>query len=241
VFDVRPLAAIAIFALTASAQAADPDQVRESLQRHLGSATRITAVSKTPFNGIFEVVIDGRQIMYTDDGGQVLLNGPLLDVKNRVNITQDRMFDLRRIDFGALPLDKAIVKVKGTGARRIAVFSDPDCPYCKQLEPELEKLKDVTIYTFLFPIPSLHPDAMRKATIVWCADDRLRAWDDLMLRNTLPDDGKLGCATPILEIAQLARSLGIEGTPGLIFPNGRIVPGVLLAPEIEQRLRQPNS
>jgi thiol:disulfide interchange protein DsbC len=143
-------------------------------------------------------------------------------------------------DFSKLPLDKAMVKVKGDGSRKIAIFSDPDCPFCKRLEPELEKLDNVTIYTFLYPLTALHPDAMRKATMVWCSPDRQRAWDDLMLRGKLPE-GSLSCATPILEINELARSLGINGTPGIVFESGKLIPGAISSDQIEAQFKSAAS
>lgn len=235
------LVAAALFALAAPAQAADLEKLRAALQKHMSQGNRVTSVAPTPYTGIYEVVINNAQIGYTDELGQVYIAGPMLDMQNRVNITQNRLFELRKVDFKTLPLDKAIVKVKGNGERKLAVFSDPDCPYCKELEPELEKLKDVTIYTFLYPLTQIHPDAMRKATLVWCSANRTEAWDNLMLRDKLPENGNMSCATPILEIIELAKRLGITGTPGLIFPDGRIVPGNLQAGDIEKRLQAPAS
>jgi thiol:disulfide interchange protein DsbC len=104
------------------------------------------------------------------------------------------------------------------------------------MEPGLATLEDVTIYTFLLPLPSIHPDAMRKATLIWCAPDRSAAWDDWMLRGKLPDGGNLGCATPMLEIAELAKKLNIEGTPGIVFSDGELVPGALSKGDLEAKL-----
>lgn len=181
----RLAVAAAVAAIGGTAGAADPEAIRSALQQHMDPANRITGVAATPYPGIYEVVINNAQIGYTDGLGSIFIGGPLLDMRTRVNVTRNRLLELRKVDFASLPLDKAIVKVKGSGERRIALYSDPDCPYCRQLEPELDKLTDVTIYTFLYPLTQIHPDAMRKATIVWCAPDRVRAWDDLMLRDIL--------------------------------------------------------
>ena len=220
------------------ATAEDAQRVKEALQRTLGAEATVTSVSKSRLDGVYEVVLNGREIGYTDRTGSLYLVGPMIDLKTKANLSAQRLEDLRRVDFVKLPFEKAIVKVKGSGARKIAVFSDPDCPFCKQLEPELEKITDVTIYTFLYPIASLHPDAMRKATMVWCAGDRAGAWDDLMLRGKLPDVASVGCATPIFEIVDLAQKLGIDGTPGIVFSDGRLVPGAIRADDIELRLKQ---
>jgi thiol:disulfide interchange protein DsbC len=135
-----------------------------------------------------------------------------------------------------LPLNQAIKVVKGNGSRKLAVFSDPDCPFCKQLEQQaLVGLNDVTIYTFLFPLAELHPDAANKAKAIWCAQDRTRAWQDWMLNGQLPK-GATTCATPVEENAELGKKLGIRGTPLLIFANGKRVSGAIPAQEIEARL-----
>lgn len=196
---------------------------------------RIGEIRKTPW-GMYEVVANGINVFYTDAKGEVGLFGRAMELKTRTDLSQKRMAELRRIDFAQLPVDKAIVRVNGKGTRKLAVFADPDCPFCRQLEPDLVKLDDVTIYTFLLPLPSIHPDAMRKSTLIWCAPDRGKAWDDWMLRGTLPEKGSLGCATPLLEIAELAKRLNIEGTPGIVFADGELVPGTLRREEIEARL-----
>ena len=209
--------------------------LRAVLKERLPPDARVGAIRPSPQPGLLEIVVNERELIYTDAKGDLAVFGRIVDLRTRTNLTQNRLLELRKVDFGQLPLDKAIVKVKGNGARKVAVFSDPDCPFCKQLEPELDKLDNVTIYTFLYPLPSIHPDAVRKATMIWCSPDRVKAWDDLMLRNKEPQ-GNLDCANPILSIAQLAQSLGINGTPGMVFSDGRIVPGALKQEQIEAYL-----
>jgi thiol:disulfide interchange protein DsbC len=237
----RYFLAAAVVAATAAGGAAAADelaQVKDALQRTIGGDTKVTHVARSPIDGLYEVFLNGREVGYTNAAGTLYVVGPMVDLRTRTNLSAQRLEDLQRIDFARLPLDKAIVKVKGDGKRKVAVFSDPDCPYCKQLEPELERLDNVTIYTFLYPIASLHPDALRKATLVWCSSDRVSAWDDWMLRGRLPEGVSLSCPTPILEIVELAQRLGIEGTPGIVFSDGRVVPGAIRADDIEARLQR---
>jgi thiol:disulfide interchange protein DsbC len=215
--------------------AADPGAIRKSLEAKL-PGTPIGEITKTPYAGLYEVVLNRNEIFYTDARGEVAFIGKVVDIATRANLSERRLEELRRVDFGKLPLDLAIVKVKGNGARKMAVFSDPDCPFCKRLEQELERVTDATIYTFLFPIPQLHPDAMRKATLVWCAPDRAQAWDDWMLRGKLPEKGSTSCATPIFEIAALADTLGINATPGIVFSDGRVVSEAIPADDVNARL-----
>jgi thiol:disulfide interchange protein DsbC len=163
-----------------------------------------------------------------------------VDLKSHANLTEQRRAELRTVDFSHLPLDKAIVKVKGDGSRKLAIFTDPDCPYCKQLEKELMGVSNVTLYIFLYPIAQLHPDAPRKSKAIWCAPDRVKAWDDLMIDGKAPPEPDAGCDTPIADLARIAAELHIDGTPGLIFGNGRMIPGAIPAADIEKYLNGPS-
>lgn len=200
---------------------------------------KIESIRRLPQADLYEVVHNGRRIFYTDANGDLGLFGNLIDLKTRSNLTEARQDELNVVDFSRLPLDKAIVKVKGKGTRKVAVFSDPDCPFCKRLENELKSVDDVTVYVFLLPLPQLHPDAPRKARGVWCAADPVQAWDALMLEGKDPPVAAESCKDPIGDIARLAEEFGIQGTPGLVFPSGRLVPGAIGAQQIEQFLNAP--
>jgi thiol:disulfide interchange protein DsbC len=214
------------------------DQLRATLTERLPGIT-IKSITKLPRLELYEVVSNGNRILYTDAKGEFGLTGNLIDLKTRTNLTQQRQDELNVVDFGELPLDKAIVKVKGDGSRKMAIFTDPDCPFCKRLEQELAKVDNVTVYVFLFPIPQLHPDAPRKARAVWCAPDRAKAWDALMLEGKEPAAPGAECKDPIAEVAKVADEIGVQGTPGLAFPNGKLVPGAIRAEQIEQYLNAP--
>ncbi len=219
----------------AIAQPTEPPGLRKALTERM-PGVKLGEIRAIPyFGGLYEVVANGLNVFYTDARGEIALMGELIDLASKRSLSQERLAQLRTIDFASLPLDRAIVKVKGNGSRRMALFSDPDCPFCRQLERELLDITDVTIYTFLLPIKSLHPDAVRKAELVWCASDRARAWDELMLTGREPDSAQR-CDTPLAEVAQLADKLSISGTPGIIFGNGMLVPGAIKRAEIEQRL-----
>jgi thiol:disulfide interchange protein DsbC len=122
--------------------------------------------------------------------------------------------------------------VKGNGTRKFAMFSDADCPFCKRIENDIKRLDDVTIYTFLFPIDQLHPDAARKSAMIWCAPDRAKAWDAFFEAGTLPDN-KGDCATPIKDTALLGNRLRVSATPTLVFADGSMVPGALPLAQLE--------
>ena len=196
---------------------------------------KVNSVSKTPMAGVYELVVDGNQVVYTDEKAEYLLLGEMVDAKARKNLTREKIEALMAIRFDTLPLQNAIKLVKGNGSRKLAVFSDPDCPFCRKLEPELAKLDNVTIYIFPYPLP-MHTDAGRKSKLVWCSKDQARAWEDLMLRGKLPEKGKTDCANPVDDNIALGQKLRIDGTPALVFANGKRVPGYLPAAQIEQLL-----
>lgn len=198
--------------------------------KSLYPATQFGPVSTTPWAGVFEVAM-GKSIVYVDAGGQFFLFGHLYDMKAQRDLTAERKHELTRIDFAALPLADAIKEVRGSGARVVAIFSDPDCPYCRKLEAEIEDLTDATLYTFLMPIASLHPDARHKAISVWCAADRVGTWHALMRRDETPEPRE--CAHPIDRNVALGERLGISGTPTLVTLNGHALAGAASSQQIE--------
>jgi thiol:disulfide interchange protein DsbC len=196
----------------------------------------IRGIARTPYFGLYEAQVD-EQMIYTDAKAAYVLVGAVYDTETKRNLTEARQRELNRIDFASLPLELAIKKVKGNGARRIAVFSDADCPFCARLENDLKTLDNVTIYTFLYPIDQLHPDAARKSKIIWCAPDKLKAWDEFFVSGKLPDN-KGDCVTPVQATAELGAKLRISATPTLVFADGSMVPGALPAAQLEAQIRQ---
>lgn len=197
---------------------------------------KVGEVSPTPIDGLYEVVLNGRNVVYVDKNAKYLLDGEMVDLKKKLSLTQQRVQELSKVDFASLPLQDAVKVVRGNGSRKLAVFTDPDCPFCKRLEKEgLKDLTDVTIYQFLMPLAQLHPDAARKSALVWCAPDQAKAWNELMLEDKEPaGDGK--CDTPLARVGELAQKLGITGTPGIVFESGKLVPGAIPREQIEKEL-----
>ena len=220
--------------ITALAQPSQPPTTPEltSLSGRLQAlypSTRFGEIRPTPWPGVFEVAM-GANLAYVDASGQYFLFGHLYDMKAQRDLTAERKDTLARIDFNALPLADAIKDVRGRGSRALAIFSDPDCPHCRRLEAELKGLSDVTIHTFLMPIASLHPQARAKAIAVWCAKDRLGAWQALMTRDQVPSS--VDCAHPVDRNVALAERLGVTGTPTLVAADGRVLPGAASAEQI---------
>ena len=179
----RPIWIVAAATLVATAHA-DEAAVRATLQKSFQQSP-IQAISKSPVPGLIEAVV-GSQVLYLTEDGRYLLGGPLFDVKADRNLTEARLEQVNAIPFDSLKLDWAIKRVKGNGARRIAIFEDPDCPYCRVLEQTLTSIDNLTVYVFLFPIDQLHPEAAAKSRAVWCAPDRAKAWDEVMRTGAVP-------------------------------------------------------
>ena len=229
-FTPLALAATLMFAATAQA---NETVIRKALTDRFPGAT-ITSVQKTPYSGLFEVYLDG-QLIYIDAKAQYVFSGDVIDLENRRNLTQARLNELQAVKWDTLPLKNALKTVKGNGSRKLVVFSDVDCPFCRKFEAELTKVDNITIYTFLYPIESLHPKAVQASKQVWCAPDRNKAWEEYTTKNILPNnDGK--CDNPVDETIALGNKLKVSGTPTLIFANGQRVPGMVPAAQLEKLL-----
>lgn len=229
------LKALTFFLLGAAfgmAASAGEKEIRQSLQNLRGM--EVSSISKTPFGGLYEIVVDGQAAYVTADGKYLFL-GNVIDVKSRKNLTAARNNKLSEVKWSSLPLNKAIKEVRGNGARKLAVFSDADCPFCRKLEPELEKLTNVTIYTFLYPIEGLHPDAVPLSKQIWCEKDRLKAWKAYMLRGETPT-AKGDCDGTVDEVIALGERLRVSGTPTIILENGQRLPGFLPAAKLDPLL-----
>ncbi|MEZ5615903.1 MAG: DsbC family protein [Rhodocyclaceae bacterium] len=230
---IKTLISSALLALilAAGAARAGEAEVRKSVETFLGGKTE--GVRKTGILGLYEVRV-GNELMYTDEKVTYLLLGNIIDTKTRTNLTQERMNKLSAIKFADLPLELAIKQVRGDGRRIFATFEDPNCTYCKKLAKDLAGMDNVTIYTFLLPI--LSQDSADKARAVWCAPDRVKAWNDLMIGNTPPAAGS--CDTPIEKVLALARKYNIRGTPTIFLSSGERIPGAVPLARLEQMLAQ---
>lgn len=222
--------ALALSCLTVMAQDA---KIRKTISERLPQLQPIDEVTASPISGLYEIRVNGTDIYYTDAEGNYLIQGNLIDTRQRRNLTEERIDKLTAVNFDDLPLKDAVTVVRGNGKRKIAVFEDPNCGYCKRFENDLEKVTNVTIHTFLYPI--LAPDSSVKSRNIWCAKDRAKAWQDWMLREQAP-------ATATCDVAAISRNLEmgrkykITGTPTLIFADGSRVPGAINAQQIEKYL-----
>lgn len=220
-FKIALLTSILIPAL---AIADDLSDVKDKILSQYPNNNKIVEVQHTPLPGIFEVDV-GRNVAYTDKEGSYMIFGHLFNMADHTDLTQKRIDVLSKIDFNKLPLADAIKIVKGNGTNKFAVFSDPDCPFCKKLESSLEPLTDYTEYVFLYPIDGLHPGSSVKSQSIWCSKDMAKAWKDALVNSKEPDAKT--CDNPIERDQKLGAGFGVQGTPTLVSLNGKVVPGAI--------------
>ncbi|OZI68684.1 DsbC family protein [Bordetella genomosp. 1] len=217
---------------TASVTPPDPvaDEVKSRFKQRFTNFD-VTTVRRTPY-GLFEVQV-GMDLIYTDEKVTWVMEGPLIDAMTRRDVTSERQEKLGQVEFDQLPLDQAIKQVKGDGSRKVAIFEDPNCGYCKQLRHTLEDVDNITVYTFLYPI--LSPDSTTKVRDIWCASDPGKSWDDWMLRGKRP--ASMQCDAPIDQMVALGRQLMVRGTPTLFFADGSRASGALPLDQLQERLK----
>ena len=220
-----------------------PKEAAESIARAVEAATgggKVQSVFKSPYFGLYEVRM-GNNLLYTDAKVSYIFSGSVFDGKTLDNLTESRLGRLTAVKFNELPLDLALKSVKGKGSRKVAVFEDPNCGYCKRFRKTLSELEDVTVYTFVLPI--LGPDSVNKSKTLLCASDKNKAWDDWMLRNKLSENAS-DCPSPVEKLQELGRKLNVTGTPTVVFADGTRASGALPAQQLEQRMvlaaKQPN-
>ncbi len=219
------------FLLTGHTSAQTEQQIKTELQKRIGGGAKIKNVSPSPISGVYEVLV-GNDVFYTDASSKYLIQGEIIEIATGKNITEQRQADLNRIKWSELVPGNALKAVRGNGSRQIAIFSDPNCGYCKRLEKSLQQLDNVTVYTYLIPI--LSADSAQKSKQIWCSADPQKAYIDWMINGISPS-GKGDCATPLEKNMAFAKTYGITGTPTIFFTDGSRYPGAVQISDIEKK------
>jgi thiol:disulfide interchange protein DsbC len=207
--------------------------LKKTLAERLPSLPKIEEISKTPMPGVFEIRVQGNEIFYTDAKGDFLIQGALIDTKQKRNLTEERNDKLSAVPFDSLPLKYAFTQVKGNGKRKLVIFADPNCGYCKRFERDLQKIDNVTIYHMMYPV--LGEDSKVKSRNIACAKDRAKTWNDWMLQGTTPPTAN--CDNHNIEaIVEFGKKYRINGTPTLFVADGTRVPGAIDAAQVETLL-----
>jgi thiol:disulfide interchange protein DsbC len=231
---LKPLLTLALLAAMFGAHAQEAT-IRKNLAERIPALAKIDEISKSAMPGLYEVRFNGSEILYTDADGNFLLQGNLIDTKQRRNLTEERVEKLTAVNFDDLPFKDSFTIVRGNGKRKLAVFEDPNCSYCKRFERDMQKVDNVTVHMFLIPI--LGRDSPEKAKFVWCAKDKGKAWTDMMVRDINAPVASCDSAQAVLtRNLEFASKYKITGTPTLIFADGSRVPGAIGAPQVEKFL-----
>lgn len=221
-----------------SAQVNADDNLKQHMQSKFPSTPITHAQNVDGMPGMIELIVGGKQIFYTNIDGSRLLIGHIFDPKNNMDLTQQKLDKLNKVDWSLLPLKDAITIKKGKGEREFAVFTDPDCPYCKKLEEEIKLLDNITVHIFAYPL-AMHPQAKEVAQKIMCAKDKAKAWLDYMSSGIqAQNDGKCAASQSIDRNLTLGEKMGVNGTPALIARNGKVKPGFMPAASLESWLNE---
>lgn len=231
---LRPLLALVAALITLGAHAQEAT-IRKNLTERLPNLPKIDEISKSPMAGLYEVRVNETDIFYSDAEGNFLIQGSLIDTKAKVNLTEQRIEKLTAIAFKDLPLKDSFTIVRGNGKRKLAVFEDPNCGYCKKFERDLTKVDNVTVHVFLYPI--LSPDSNEKSRNIWCAKDKGKAFLDWMVRDITPPAASCDIAA-VTRNLEFGKKNKINGTPAMIFADGTRVPGAIGADRVEKLLTE---
>jgi thiol:disulfide interchange protein DsbC len=215
---------------------ADEAAVRRMVQDKVRGSGQVQSVQKAPFADLYEVVVrgpDGLQVFYVDSRATVIIAGQAIDAKTGRNLTEERQRELSKVKWESLPFQWAITSKRGTGRRKIAILSDPNCPYCKRFEEDLAKLDDITVH--IFPYAVISPQSVRQAKSVWCSKDRVKAWNELMFRRIEPQAAP-DCDTPVEKLVEFGRKLGANSTPTWFIETGERYSGALPLEEVRKLL-----
>ncbi len=237
---LRTLSAAALAALSLSALA-DDAAIRKAWAERYPNLKPIDQIEKSPIAGLYELRAGG-DFYYSDEQGNYIIvasrdniEGHVIDTRTKSDVTEDHMDKLMAADMPKLPLKDAIVRKIGNGSRRLVVFEDPNCHFCKDVEKNLVALKDVTIYTYLIPI--LGPDSIVKSRDIWCAHDSAKAWQSWMLDGTTPLHAMGQCDVATLDRNKtLADRFRVNGTPAIIFSDGSRFAGAADLDRLSKRL-----
>ena len=226
-----------LLALFATAAAANEAAIRKALEAKIGTA-KIEGIQPSPIPGLFEVRVrtaSGPQIIYTDATGTHLIDGTIVHIASGRDLTEERLRRLTAIRFESLPLDQAVKIQRGSGRRTLVMFSDPYCPYCQQFELTLQKIDDIVVYVFMYPV--IRPQNADHSKAVWCSPDRAKAWLELAIQHKRPA-ASADCDNPVEKNLELGRSLRVTSTPTLILPTGERIAGGLPLADLQDLLDQ---
>lgn len=230
---LRAAAAALLLAVSFGSAAADAGEqaVRDALMKNTG--LKADAVRPAPIPGLWEVFIQDR-LFYVDESVEHVVSGAIISTRTKTNLTQERLREIARENWGNWPRKDAVKQVFGKGTREVIVFSDANCTYCRSMERVFESVGDLTVWTFITPMIRGEQNNYE----IVCAKDPSKAWADWMRRGVTPPEAPETCDASVLRRnLQLAGRYGITGAPTFFFPSGERLTGAVPAQQFEEMLR----
>ena len=230
---VFKIAALSLFGLTLPAANADEAAIRQAMTKSMPSV-KIDSVKPSEIKGLYEVIV-GANIFYVSEDGKYLLQGRLVDVAARKDLTEEKLSGTRKQAIEKIGQENMIVFKPKIGKYTVSVFTDIDCGYCRKLHSEIDQYlaQGITIQYLFFPRAGKDSDSYNKAVSVWCAKDRNAALTDAKKGNTPPAKT---CDNPVDEHMQLGADFDVKGTPMIVTEKGNIYPGYLPAKQLVEAL-----
>ncbi len=229
---------LAVFSANILAQDAAKDAVPQELTAALDNlmpGTKPTSIEPTPLPGIYEVSY-GSTIFYFNKDASIMLRGDIIDVKNRVNLTEQKRGAARGKLLNSMDESKMIIFPAKNEIAKVTVFTDIDCPYCVKLHREMKDYNNegITIRYMAYPRAGLGSRSYQKAVNVWCADNPAQAMTDAKEGKTLPNKT---CDNPVADQYQLGQALGVQGTPAMFLEDGTSLPGYVPAKRLANAIK----
>ena len=231
------LAALSLLGLTFSAAHADENTVKESMAKHMPTM-KVDAIKASEVKGLYEVSV-GNSVFYVSEDGKYLLEGHLIDIAARKDLTEGRANDTHVKALNKLGVDKMIVFKPKTSKYTVTIFTDIDCGYCRKLHSEIDTYlaEGITIQYIFFPRSGKDTDSYKKAISVWCADDRKTALTAAKKNEAVKPKT---CDNPVDAHMKLAEEFAVNGTPTIVSEKGVVYPGYLPAKQLAEMLKGEN-
>lgn len=229
---LKRIAVLWLLLVGCAAAADDHPAIRKALTGILPAGP--DQILPTPVPGLFEVTY-GPQLFYISEDGRYLIQGHLIDIVARDDLTEARQSQLHKAAIDKLGDENMVVFAAAKPKHTITVFTDIDCGYCRKLHSEIKQTNDlgITVRYLFFPRSGVNTESYYKAETVWCSEDRKQALTDAKSGKTMP---RKTCDNPIDEHMQLVQAFGLQGTPAIVLEDGRVIPGYVPAKQLEAML-----
>ena len=225
-------AALAFGAIAAHAADNTTQTITDALHK-VAPTAKVQSIAESKIPGLYNVVADGHVLLMSGDG-KYLIEGHAYDIDAHTDLMHEGMSEARKEGLAKIPKDKKLVFAPPNPKYTVTVFTDVDCPYCREFHKQIAEYNKlgIAVEYVLYPL-SIHPGADKKAQTVWCEKDRNTAYTNAMNGQTLPQKT---CSNPIAEVGSIAQTMGIDGTPAILTSDGTQLGGYVAPAQLAQQL-----